>query len=110
MVDAGQQLLGTFYVLQHSPHMWEMRARAPQRLPNAPSAPHLLDTFSVPGTFSSPPAGASVNILDFDRRSALHLALENLDTPMVMLLLAHGADVNQSSQDFVSPLHFAAQR
>ena len=56
------------------------------------------------------PSGAKVNMLDFDRRSALHLALENTDTPMVLLLLSYGADANQASQDFVSPLHFAAQR
>ena len=51
-----------------------------------------------------------MNILDFDKRSPLHLALENLDVPLIMLLLARGANANQASQDFVSPIHFAAQR
>ena len=56
------------------------------------------------------PAGADPNILDFDKRTALHLAMESQSIPLVTLLLQHGADPNLSNADFVSNVHFAATR
>lgn len=51
-----------------------------------------------------------MNLLDFDKASPLHLALEMLDMPMLELLLSRGADVNQPNKDFTCALHLAATK
>ena len=47
------------------------------------------------------PAGkVDVSLLDFDKASPLHLALEAGDMDIVEVLLEAGADVNQPNPDF----------
>lgn len=58
----------------------------------------------------APHVGADINLLDFDKRAPLHLALEAQDLEMVEALIKRGADVNLGNQDFVTNVHFAAQR
>lgn len=55
-------------------------------------------------------AGADLNLVDYDKRAPLHIALEEGDEAMVELLLASGADPNAPSQDFISCVHYAATR
>lgn len=55
-------------------------------------------------------SGVDVNLLDFNKCSALHIALESNDTELVELLIEKGADVNQPNLDFTTCLHLTAHR